>query len=54
MLIVVGRDLISTFKIESVTPIGISVDIDLVQSFEIVLPDGILWIKAPIKPHNAI
>src|SRR6266700_2737780 len=54
MLIIVGRNLVSTFKIELVTPICISIDVDLVQSFEIVLPDNILWIKAPIKPQNAI
>src|SRR5437763_5602185 len=54
VLILIGRNLVSAFKIELVTPIGISVHVDLVQPFEIVLPDGILWIKAPVKAQNAI
>src|SRR2546429_7098444 len=54
VLILVGRNLVSEFKIELVTPIGISIDVNLVHPFEVVLPDGILWIEVPVKPQNAI
>ena len=52
MLIVVRRNLVSTFKIELVTPIGIS--IFLMQACKGGLSDWMLWIKAPIKSQNAI